>query len=141
MVYVAPAPPPWVFKCYCRSSNGATGVDVINEWYDLQDQEVQAEFDATLEFFANRPNHEWRRTRLDKLAGRACKGLHEIRIKAASGQYRVLGSFGVERNEFTLYIGFHKKRDSDTNAACKVAQARKQEVIADANRARKCQFP
>ncbi len=141
MIYVAPAPPPWVFKCYCRSSNGATGVDVINEWYDSQDEEVQAELDATLEFFTNRPHDEWRRPRFDKLSGGTCRGLYEIRVKTSSGQYRVLGSFGMERNEFTLYIAFHKQRDSDTNKNCRVAQARKQEVSIDANRARKCQFP
>jgi phage-related protein len=94
-----------------------------------------------MEFFANRPNHEWIRPSFDKLKGGSCEGLHEIRIKAASGQYRVLGSFGAKRNEFTLYVAFHKKRDSDTKAACKIAQARKLEVIADGNRTKECQFP
>jgi hypothetical protein len=141
MLSLAQAPPPWIFKCYCRSSNGASGVDVINEWYDSQDEEVQAELDATLEFFANRPHNEWRRPKFDKLGGKVCHGLHEIRVTAASGQYRVSGSFGAERNEFTLFIAFHKQRDSDTNKNCRIAQARKQEVNIDANRARKCPFP
>lgn len=135
-----PAPPPWVFKCYCRGSNGATGIDVINEWYDQQDEEVQGQIDGVFEFLGHRPNHEWKRPVFDKLAGDICGDLHEIRIKAASGQYRILGNFGAERNEFTLYIAFHKQRDSSTNAACKVAQGRKKEVNFDATKARKCQF-
>ena len=31
----------WIFKCYCKASNGVQGVDVIDEWYKLQDGEVQ----------------------------------------------------------------------------------------------------
>jgi hypothetical protein len=41
----------WTFKCYYTASNGAAGADVIDAWYKLQDEEVQAELDAILEFF------------------------------------------------------------------------------------------
>ena len=131
----------WTFKCYCTASNGAQGADVIDEWYKLQDGEVQAEMDATLEFFQYRPNTEWRRPKFDTLQGETCIGLREIRISAASGEYRVLGYFGPARQEFTLLIGYHKKRDSDTDRACQKAQVRKGEIENDGTRARKCNFP
>jgi len=131
----------WTFKCYCKPSNGAVGADVIDEWYKLQDEEVQGEIDATLEFFQNRPNAEWRRPKFDTLTGQACQGLREIRISAASGVYRIFGCFGPARQEFTLLIGFQKKRESDTERNCKIAQPRKREVDDDETRARKCIFP
>ena len=131
----------WTFKCYCKASNGAQGADVIEEWYKLQDEEVQAEMDAILEFFQYRPNMEWRRPKFDTLQGKTCTGLREIRISAASGEYRILGYFGPARQDFTLLIGFHKKRDSDTEHACRTAQVRKQEVENDGTRARRCNFP
>jgi len=131
----------WTFKCYCKPSNGAAGADVIDAWYNLQDEEVQAEVDATLEFFQNRPNSEWRRPKFDTLTGQQCQGLREIRIKAASGEYRILGYFGPARQDFTLLVGFHKKSESDTERNCKIAQSRKREVDDDRTRARKCLFP
>lgn len=131
----------WTFKCYCRASNGAQGIDVINEWYKLQDEEVQAEMDAILEFLQNRPNTEWRRPKFDTLQGTKCQGLREIRISVKSGTYRVLAYFGPRKQEFTLLIGFHKKKQSDTDHACQTAQRRKQEVEHDETRARKCTFP
>src|SRR5689334_13939061 len=98
----------WVFKCYCRPSNGHRGVDVIDEWYQLQDDEVRANIDTTLEFLQNRPITDWRRPYFGLLAGKQCKGLGEVRIRAASGVYRILGFFGLAR-QFTLLIGFKKK--------------------------------
>lgn len=131
----------WTFKCYYSASNGAAGADVIDAWYKLQDEEVQGELDAILEFFQNRPNAEWRRPKFDTLTGQTCKGLREVRISTASGAYRLLGYFGPERQEFTLLIGFQKKRESDTENNCKIAQQRRREVENDGTRARKCTFP
>ncbi|MBH0180505.1 MAG: hypothetical protein HP490_02185 [Nitrospira sp.] len=131
----------WTFKCYCKPSNGVVGADVIDEWYQHQDAEVQAEIDATLEFFQNRPNSEWRRPKFDTLTGEICQGLREVRIKAASGEYRILGYFGPARQQFTLLIGFKKNKDSDTERNCKLAQPRRSEVDNDETRARKCLFP
>ena len=112
----------WTFKCYYSASNGATGTDVIDAWYKLQDEAVQGELDAILEFFQNRPNAEWRRPTFDTLTGQTCKGLREIRISTASGAYRLIGYFGPARQEFTLLAGFQKKRESDTESNCKIAQ-------------------
>ena len=127
--------------CYCQTSNGSEGIDLIDGWYQVQDEDVQSAMDAILEFFQNRPNSDWRRPQFDALKGQTCKGLHEIRISAKSGKYRILGFFGPQRMEFTLLIGFHKKRDSDTERACRNAQPRKKEVEDDRTRARRCTFP
>ena len=131
----------WIFRCYCRASNGSVGRDVINEWYQFQDEEVRAKLDATLEFFENRPNSEWRRPQFDTLREKKCQGLREIRIRAASGVYRILGFFGPTRQEFTLLIGYQKKNKTDTDHACEIAQQRKREVENDWTRARRCSFP
>jgi hypothetical protein len=131
----------WAFRCYCKPSNGVQGADVIDSWYRLQDEEVQAELDAILEFFQNRPNAEWRRPKFDTLTGKTCQGLREIRVNVASGAYRILGYFGPVRQDFTLLIGFQKKTESDTEHNCKIAQLRKREVDNDGARARRCTFP
>lgn len=137
----APAPPPWIFKCYHLVSNGNKDRDVIREWYNALDEEVQADLDVGIEFLENRPHHEWLRPRFAPLKSKVCKGLFEIRADGASGEYRVLGSFGIARNEFTLYIGFKKERRSDYDAACRLAQKRKREVESDHTRAKRCRFP
>lgn len=131
----------WVFRCYCKASNGAQGTDVIDEWYQDQDADFQGEMDSTLEFFQNRPNAEWRRPKFDTLEGKQCQGLREIRIKVKSGVYRILGFFGPARQEFTLLIGFKKQRGSETDQHCRIAQSRRKEVENDDARARKCSFP
>lgn len=130
----------WNFRCYLTASK----VDDIDAWYRAQDAEVRADFDAILELLEARPNHEWRRPNFDKLQGRACRGLGEIRIIVSSGHYRVLGYFGPTgtRHSFTMLIGFKKtSKKSEYNHQCKIAQVRKSEVEDDPTRARTCQFP
>jgi hypothetical protein len=114
--------------------------DVIDAWYRAQDGEVRGKIDAVLEHLSNRPRNEWRRPHFDVLSG-VCQGLAEIRIKARSGQYRMLGYFGPERMTFTLLNGFKKTRESDTNNACRAGQIRRKEVSHDVSRARECRFP
>jgi hypothetical protein len=63
-----------------------------------QDGEVRGNVDAVLEYLGNRQRDAWRRPPLSDV----CKGLAEIRVKARSGQYRLLGCFGPERLVFTL---------------------------------------
>jgi hypothetical protein len=139
---MAPQPPPWIFKCYHRASrNGDKDTDVIREWYDGLDEEVKADLDAGIEILEKRPNNEWLRPRFAPLKSKACKGICEIRADGASGEYRVLGCYGIERNEFTLYVGFKKEHKSDYERACKAAQTRKREVEDDPTRAKRCQFP
>ncbi len=116
------------------------GSDLIDAWYQARDGEVRGKIDATLEHLANRPRSEWRRPQFDLLTG-VCQGLAEIRIKARSGQYRLLGYFGPERMTFILLNSFKKTRDSDTDDACRIAQIRRKEVLADVSRARECRFP
>ena len=77
----------WAFRCYCKPSNGVQGADVIDSWYRLQDEEVQAELDAILEFFQNRPNAEWRRPKFDTLTGKTCQGLRAVSYTHLGGLY------------------------------------------------------
>ena len=126
----------WSFRCYMTMA----GEDVVDAWYREQDGEVRGKFDALLEHLGNRQRGDWRRPHFDLLSG-ICKGLGEFRVKARSGEYRVLGCFGLERMAFILLIGFKKTRDSNTNAACRTAHTRRKEVFYDAARARPCRLP
>ena len=85
------------------------GDDVVDAWYREQDGEVRGKLDALLEHLGNRHRSDWRRPHFDLLSG-ICKGLGEIRLKARSGQHRVLGFFGPERMTFTLVTCFKKTR-------------------------------
>jgi Phage derived protein Gp49-like (DUF891) len=98
----------WSFLCYMSMAD----CDVIDAWYRAQDGEVRGKIDALLEHLGNRPRNEWRRPHFDVLSG-VCQGLAEIRIKARSGQYRMLGYFGPEHITFTFLNG-SRKRTSPT---------------------------
>lgn len=116
------------------------GVDVVDAWYREQDGEVRGKVDALLEHLGYRQRAAWRRPQFDLLAG-ICKGLGEIRVKARSGEYRLLGRFGPERMEFTILNCFKKTRDADTDNACRVAHVRGREIELDVSRTRECRFP
>jgi hypothetical protein len=116
------------------------GDDVVDAWYRGQDGEVRGKVDALLEHLGNRHRAAWRRPQFDLLAG-ICKGLAEIRIKARSGEHRLLGYFGPERMAFTILTCFKKTRDADTDAACRIGQIRRKDVAYDVSRARPCSFP
>jgi hypothetical protein len=116
------------------------GSDLVDDWYRVQDGEVRGAVDALLEHLGNRHRAMWRRPQFDLLSG-ICRGLGEIRIKARSGEYRILGYFGPDRMAFTLLTCFKKSRDADTDAACRIGQVRRKEIATDVSRARSCSFP
>jgi len=117
------------------------GSDLVDDWYRGQDGEVRGRVDAILEHLGSRGRDAWRRPLFDLLSGGPCKGLAEIRIKARSGQYRLLGYFGPERSVFTILSCFKKTRLADTEDSCRSAQVRRKEIGIDVSRARKCEFP
>lgn len=123
----------WTFRCYTSQS----GQDLIDEWYVQQDAEVRANVDTTIEFLGTRPRHEWVRPQFDLLSD----GIGEIRIKARSGHYRLLGYFGPTRLTFTLLKPFHKGRKSDTDKAIKTAKTRRKETEEYVFKSKECFFP
>jgi hypothetical protein len=126
----------WIFRCYALRS----GKDAIDDWYRCRSNNVQAAFDVTIEYLAQRPRHEWRRPEFDLLSGRM-RGIGEIRFKADQKQFRVLGFFGPQPSEFTLLIGASKKGAIyDPKSALEAALRRKEEILSDGSRCRFCQF-
>lgn len=125
----------WTFRCY----NNSHGEDEINEWYNAQGYNVQAEMDAVIEYLGERPRAEWVRPKFAPLSGN-CKGLYEIRFKVNNIQYRILGFFGPKRLVFNMVYVFKKKSD-EYKRHCKKAQSRKKEIEEDDSKAKGCFFP
>lgn len=124
-------PGAWTFRCYVTPA----GRDKINEWYEKAHRDVQAAFDAKLEFLSFR--QIWQGPEYDSLSG-GCTGLGEIRFKVAAGQYRML----VDVNNFVcvLLYPFKKTRgNADYKTACPIAQDRK--ALKDGARTEECCFP
>jgi len=96
----------WRFYDYCSPA----GNNLIEEWYDDQDVNVQAAFDATLNNLAGvRMWHD--RTDFKMLHGKH-SGLGEIRFKVGKVQYRPVGFYGDdERGTFILLVGASKKQN------------------------------
>ena len=120
----------WRFREYIAPS----GMRVIENWYAEQADDVQAAFDAVLEYLAQRSRNEWRRPEFDKLSGKYAK-LGELRFEVRNVQYRPFGFFGPGRAEFTLLIGAIKKgKKYDPLSACETALKRMRQVLADQGR-------
>lgn len=119
----------WTFRCYVSSS----GRRAVREWYNQQSDEVQAAFDVSLEFLAQRSRDEWRRPHFDQLSGQM-RQIGEIRFKVDK-QYRVLGFFGPNRWDFTMVIGCTKKGSVyDPPSALSTALERRDQVLSDGER-------
>src|SRR5205807_6402922 len=88
----------WTFRCYVSP----TGLNMIDQWYKRQSDEVQAALTVALEYLLQRPRNEWRRPEFDLLSGKF-RDIGEIRLKVDK-QYRILGFFGPARADFTLLI-------------------------------------
>jgi len=111
----------WTFMEYISSG----GRGVISEWYKELSIEAQAEFDDTLRFLAATPRSQWQRPEYSPLS----KGISEIRFKANNKQYRPLGFFIAEKQQYVLVIGATKKMNVYTPAdAIKTAGKRMKEI-------------
>lgn len=98
----------WAFRRYVTEGNR----DPVKEWYDAQDDAVQAEFDAALLIL--RATHDWsRKKRVKKLTGRH-RGLTEIIVNLSVGRgvrrrLRPVGIWRPEHGDFILLMGCEKK--------------------------------
>ena len=125
----------WTFRCYLTP----TGVDVIDEWYQGQPEQLQAKFDTRLRYLQQQPRSAWKRPYFDTL-GDECAGLGEIRFEWRNVQYRPIG-FASGALEFTLVmIAIERGGKFEPRSTCQIAQSRKAELIADRSRARDCEF-
>lgn len=121
----------WTFRCYCASDGKR---DVIQDWYDSQSPETQAEFDNTLDFLRPRGRDEWKRPQFDVLHGE-CAGLGEIRFKANRVEHRIVGYFGPDRMKFAMLVAaIEKDKKFIPKSTCRTAQRRKTEVESNSTR-------
>ena len=94
----------WIVKHYVAANGGSP----FKDWYDSLDKDVQAVFDARLDYLKQQPRNGWSMPHFRLLHG-PCVGLGEIRFKVKRVQYRPLGFFGPEANQFTLLVGAIEK--------------------------------
>lgn len=89
---------------------------------------AQAEINARLRYMENLKI--WVRPHSAKLKG--SKHIHEIRIKWQKNQYRPLGFFGPNDNEFTLLIGAVEKDSKfEPKNAIEISEKRYKHIMED----------
>jgi hypothetical protein len=111
----------WTIRFYVSG----TGRPVVQQWYDDQNDDVQAGFDTVLEYLAQRERREWVRPEFSLLTGKY-SGLGEMRFDSGKVEYRPLGCFGPARSDFTILIGTTKKgKNYDPRNALDTALERK----------------
>jgi hypothetical protein len=125
----------WTFRCYVSPG----GRDMIDDWLGRQSDEVQAAMAVAVEYLVQRPRNEWRRPEFDLLSGKM-REIGEIRFKVDK-QYRILGSFGPSRSDFTLLVGASKKGSNyDPKNALKTALDRLKQTRSDGRLSHVCDF-
>ena len=116
-------------------------MDVIDQWYQQQPEDLQAKFDARIGYLRQQPIANWKEPHFKNLT-RDGKGLGEIRFEFQNVQYRPLGFFSETRLEFVLLLTTTKKGNTfDPRNAIALCQRRKELVQSDKQRySRDCQL-
>lgn len=91
----------WIFKVF----ESQRGVDVIGEWLNILPLEAKVQIKRRFAYLATLKKEDWRRPLAAKLKGEKYDPIWEIIIKWNKIQYRPLGCFGPEEDNFTLLIG------------------------------------
>ena len=100
------------------------GIDVIDEWYDAQPEQLQAKFDTRVRYLRQRPRSDWVRPYFDSL-GKKCAGLCEIRFEWNKVQYRPIG-FASGEMEFTLvFVAKERGERFVPPTTCQISQSQK----------------
>lgn len=81
--------------------------NLIGEWYERQEENVQAEFDTVLNILAGTEDWNRRKKEFSPLK-RKHTGLYEIRFKIGNVRYRPVGIFSLNYREFILLMGCEK---------------------------------
>jgi hypothetical protein len=117
-----------------------SGKTLVREWYDEQDESVQAAFETALKFLSQQPPAWWDRPRVGKLR-KECKGLIEIIFEVGNVQHRPIGYYSGKL-EFTI-VAFATERGGrfDPVNVCETAKKRIAIIEADKERAREFRFP
>ena len=104
------------------------GADVVTIWYENHQNlpVVRARVDAIMMHLRCQNREGWTRQYYDTLRD----GVGEVRFKVNRINYRPLGFFGPNRNEFTFLYFSTKTNRFDPVNAIDIAVERRQQVIA-----------
>ena len=122
----------WIFRCYVDKD----GSDVIDDWYENQDDAVQAKFDTRIKFLRQQPREKWVRPGFDTYKD----GVGYIRMDVGNIQHRVFGC-PMGQLEYAWLIAATKKgKVFSPRGADQVSVERKTEVLSERERSRDCEF-
>lgn len=114
----------WKFRTYVSQ----TGRSDVQNAIDSLREPVREHFAVRVRYLANTPRIDWRKPQAKKLQG--VQDIYEIRFKAANKQYRPLGYFGPEGDQFTILIWATKKDHVyDPAEAIGSASRRRKDVV------------
>jgi putative component of toxin-antitoxin plasmid stabilization module len=86
--------PLWKFYAYRTPA----GNEVVQEWFDAQDDDLKDEIRDSLQYHQNVERHLWKRPGFDELGG---EGISEFRFSVRGAKYRI---FGPVRHAYTLLL-------------------------------------
>lgn len=126
----------WAFMEYVDDADRG----VVSEWISDQSIKVEVKFHQRLQALSQMRVDEWRDPWAKTLHGDG-KGLVEIRFKAENVQFRPIGFFGPNRNQFTILLCAKEIGGKFVpRQACNLAQGRKNEVLEKAYLSRSYDF-
>lgn len=132
---------PWTIKCYCPPDREKSKAQ---QAYDSGSFDLQAAFDAEVNYLRKVGREDWRRPRAAKLTrGKKTdfRDYYEIRFMADNVQQRPIGYFGPGKNDFTILIWAHEKGNSIVPTKWRTqADNARDNLERDASYARKFQF-
>jgi hypothetical protein len=104
------------------------GENVFKKWVRSQPVNAQAEIKSRLRYL--KTLNAWEVPYVKKLRGTKC--LFEIRIKKNNVQYRPLGFYGPDQNEFTLLAGaIEKDSKFQPRTVIQTAETRRKKILKD----------
>lgn len=113
----------WQFRVFVSE----TGSNGLQKTIDAQDEAVIQHFKVRVKYLANTPKRDWQEPYALKL--KKVTDIYEIRFKANGVQFRPLGFFGPDGNEFTILIwATHKQKIYDPHDAINTADSRRKLV-------------
>jgi len=118
----------WTIKTFTTES----GRKPVKDWMAQQPTGAQAAINIRLKYLQTQ--QVWGRPDTAKLKGKF-KEIHEIRVKWQRNQYRPLGFFGPNNDDFTVLVGATEKGSKfEPKTAPEMADDRRKLVLKDGNK-------
>ena len=115
---------PWVYKVYVSAAGRSDAQDGIDRLSLVSKEHLR----TRLKYLAETKVLEWKRPHAAKLKG--VSDIYEVRFCSDKKQYRPLGFFGPDANEFTvLVIAIEKGAKYDPHSAIDTADTRRKNLL------------